>query len=87
MITLLWFVFWAVLAALVVAAGLKARVRQRAQLDAAEPSVDDDAIRHIIETGALTLDTDEPLDIREIGEQEERFWAEPWDEPEELDPR
>lgn len=87
MITLFWFVFWTVLSALVVAAGLKARARQRAHLGAAGPSVDDEAIRRIVETGALTVDTDEPLDIREIGEEEERFWAEPWDEPEELDPR
>ena len=87
MIPLFWFVFWTVLAALVVAAGLKARARQRARLGAMGARVDDDAVRRIVETGALTDETDEPLDLREIGEEEERFWSEPWDEPEELDPR
>jgi hypothetical protein len=87
MVTLFWFAFWTFLAMLVVAAGLKARARRRAVVSAALPRVDDDAVRSIVETGALAVDADEPLDLLEIGEEEERFWSEPWDEPEELDPR
>jgi hypothetical protein len=84
MVALFWLVFWGALSALVVAAGLKARARRRAALGAALPGVDDDAVRSIVETGALSVDADEPLDLREIGEEEERFWTETWDEPEEV---
>lgn len=83
MIPLFWFVFWMLLSALVVTAGLKSYARRRAVLAAGLPSIDDDAIRTIVETGALTIDVDEPLDLREIGEEEDRFWSESWDEPEE----
>ena len=84
MVELFWFLFWALLAALLVAAGSKAYARRRAVLSAGLPSVDDNAVRAIVETGALTVDVDEPLDLREIGEEEERFWSERWDEPEEM---
>ncbi|MBM4185124.1 MAG: hypothetical protein FJ207_13060 [Gemmatimonadetes bacterium] len=84
MVELFWLAFWGVLSALVVAAGLKARARRRAALAAALPEIDDDAVRSIVETGALSVDADEPLDLSEIGEEEERFWSETWDEPEEV---
>jgi hypothetical protein len=45
--------------------------------------VDDEALDTIRNTGILT-DDDEPLDIREIDEEERKFWSESWDEPEEL---
>ena len=44
----------------------------------------DDAVRAIVETGALSVEEDEPLDMREIEAEEERFWRETWDEPEEV---
>ncbi len=84
MIPVLWFVCWMVLSVLVVTAGLKAYARRRAVLAASLTSLDDDAIRSIVETGSLTVEVDEPLDLREIGEEEERFWSERWDEPEEV---
>ena len=45
--------------------------------------VDDEALDAILITGTLTADEDEPLDIREIDEEERKFWSESWDEPEE----
>jgi hypothetical protein len=80
---LIWFVFWSILTVLVIAACIFAYVRRRASF-ARAPRIDDAAVRAIVETGALSLEDDEPLDMREIGEQEERFWSETWDEPEEV---
>jgi hypothetical protein len=84
MVALFWFVFWTLLSVLVVAAGLKTYAHRRAVLATALPSIDDDAVRTIVERGALSIEVDEPLDLREIGEEEERFWSEHWDEPEEM---
>ena len=47
------------------------------------PVVDDDAVKAILETGRLVTEEEEPLDLREIEEEERRFWSERWDEPEE----
>ena len=82
---LIWFTFWSVLALLAAAAGIRTYLRRRALLAAMSARLDDDAVRRIVETGALSLEVDEPLDLREIGEEEERFWSETWDEPEESD--
>jgi hypothetical protein len=43
----------------------------------------DDMIRQIEMDGALQLEDDEPLDLRAIREEEERFLEETWDEPDE----
>ena len=42
----------------------------------------DAAIRRIEASGRVELD--EPLDLDEAREEEERFWNESWDEPEPL---
>lgn len=43
----------------------------------------DDMVRQIEAAGYI--DVDEPLDLEEIQEEEERFWEEaPWEEPEEF---
>ena len=42
----------------------------------------DDAIRSIEAHGRIEMD--EPLDLEEAAEEEERFWSETWDEPEPL---
>lgn len=84
MIRLFWLVFWGALSALVVAAGLRARARKRAALAPLLPEIDDEAVRSIVETGSLGAEGDEPLDLVEIDQEEERFWSESWDEPEEL---
>ncbi len=92
MLTLFWIVFWAGLAALVVAAGVSLHVRRKEALASSVPVVDDAAIEEILQTGQLTVDEwqtgweliveeDEPLDPEEIDDEEERFWSESWDEP------
>jgi hypothetical protein len=72
---------WLVLSALVIAAGVRARMRQRSALGAPPPKVDDAAVRAIEQGGAIRVDRDEPLDLDEIGKEEERFWSETWNEP------
>ena len=84
MLTLFWFTFWVGLAVLAFAAGVSLRVRLRDEIHSSSPVVDDDAVRAILDTGSLATDEDEPLQAREIDEEERRFWSENWDEPEEL---
>jgi hypothetical protein len=71
-----------VLAAIALVAGIRYLFRLRAT-GASEPppTVDDDAIRQIMEKG--TLRGRDSLDMDEISRAEEDFWAESWDEPEE----
>lgn len=77
---LIWFAF----GALAVLGGLAVRRKASASRREGRATLDDEAIRRIMETGALTVDEDPPLDLEEIEEEEERFWSESWDEPEEL---
>jgi hypothetical protein len=81
---LIWFTFWGILTVLVIAACILVYVRRRASFSRPAPRVDDEAVRAIVETGALSVEEDEPLDMREIEAEEERFWRETWDEPEEV---
>ncbi|HSH76146.1 MAG TPA: hypothetical protein VLA09_10725 [Longimicrobiales bacterium] len=82
MLTLFWILFWVVLSALTVAAGWSVYERRRRLLEQSGPRLDDDAIHRIVETGELFVDEDEPLDLEAIDQEEERFWSETWDEPE-----
>ena len=40
-------------------------------------------VHRIVESGSLSIDDDEPLDLGIAEEAEERFWSETWDEAEE----
>jgi hypothetical protein len=73
--------FGIVAAVLAIAAGLLYRNRlDYAQQE--EPVVlNDRLIRQIERDGRIELE--EPLDLDHIREQEERFWEESWDEPDE----
>jgi hypothetical protein len=44
--------------------------------------LNDDMIRNIETTGRIEVD--DPLDLEQIHDEEERFWEESWDEPEEM---
>jgi hypothetical protein len=77
-------VLWSALAALGAAAGVGAYFRRRRQIEASRSRVDDEAIRKILATGTLTVDEDEPLDIATIDAEEQRFWSETWDEPDDF---
>ena len=45
-----------------------------------QAGVTDELLRRIEEHGRVEMD--EPLDLEEIQREEDRFWAESWDEPE-----
>ncbi len=83
---MLW--IWALLGALVLIAGLRYRQRLRAmRRPRGEPTIDDEAIRHIIGTGKLPKKkADSRIDMKEAARAEEEFWDESWDEPEEYRP-
>lgn len=74
-------VFGFLLAALALVAGVL-YLRRFAPV-AGEPRLTDDMVRKIEEDGWLPVEEAEPLDLEEINEEEERFWSETWDEPEE----
>lgn len=81
MIALFWFVFGAGLAALTIAAGVTVRQRRVSAYRARGPLVDDTVVEQILTRGEVWLDDDEPLDLAEIEDEEQRFWSERWDEP------
>lgn len=74
--------FFAALGALALAAGAAARWRLR-RGRAGDGGITDDDVRQIEEQGWLAREEDEPLDLDEIREAEERFWEPTWDRPEE----
>ncbi|MFO7260728.1 MAG: hypothetical protein DIU52_006215 [bacterium] len=69
--------------ALLVAAAVVVHYRRRAASSEPEPILTDEMIRQIEREGWLHLDDGEPLDLDEIRQQEEQFWEESWDEPDE----
>jgi hypothetical protein len=73
------FVAGVIMGFLVVLAALRVR-RTLSQLRGRD-TLSDDMVRRIETEGQLEVA--EPLDRREIAEEEERFWEETWDEPEE----
>ena len=83
MLTFFWTLLGIALVALTVAAGLRVHFRRRQLFASSRPVIDDHAIDTIVETGELVVDEDEPLDLHDIDEEEDRFWSESWDEPEE----
>ena len=71
----------ALLALLAVAAGVLYRNRLRDYVGRGRGVVDDDVIRRIESDG--TIDVEEGLDLDEVRREEERFWSESWDRPDE----
>lgn len=69
------------LAVLAVAGGVLYRNRVRDYVGRSRGIVDDDVIRRIETHGRV--DVEEPLDLDEVRREEERFWSETWDRPEE----
>ena len=81
MIALFWLVFWSGLASLVVVTGVTIHVKRKIAIAAVSHTVDDGVIEEILETGVVVVDEQSPLDLKDIGDEEERFWSESWDEP------
>ncbi len=70
-----------ILAEVAVLAGLVVRWRLR-RLRQSSRGLSQDDIRRIEEQGSVELD--EGLDQEEIDREEERFWSQYWDEPDEF---
>ena len=83
MLTLFCLIFWAGLTVLVVTAGVSLRMRLRDRVEKSRSIVDDAAVEEILATGALTTDEDSPLNIEQIDDEEQKFWSQTWDEPDE----
>lgn len=78
---------WIALGVLALLAGFRARWRVRsARSRGAGPTVDDAALRQILDRGTFVGDEDDdaPLDLDAAAEAEEQFWSESWDEPDEM---
>ena len=68
------------IAFLAAAAVIVSRRRIRDYFDG-RSHLDDDMIRRIEQDGSI--DIEDPLDLEHVREEEERFWSETWDVPEE----
>jgi len=79
-----WPVFWFFSGALLAFAWVSMRRKIRRSIEVPPPRVDDEDIRRIEEEGSLLKDDPEPLDLEQIGKEEDEFWNETWDEAEEL---
>ena len=70
-----------ILALLAIAGGVLYRNRVRDYVGRRRGMVDDDMIRRIETQGRV--DVEDPLDLDEVRREEDRFWSETWDRPEE----
>ena len=68
------------LAVLVAVAGWRFRQRLRHQT---RSGVTDEIVRQIETLGRVDAEDVEPLDLEQVRAEEDEFWAETWDEPEE----
>lgn len=70
------------IALLVLLAGLLAR--RRVERSKREDGLSDEMVRRIEREGSVRFEARRPLDLDEIRREEDEFWAQTWDEPEEL---
>lgn len=71
------------LAIVLVVGALVMRRRVRDTVEGDRPVVGDPLLKEILPDGAAWDDDDEPLDEDRARAEEDRFWDEDWDEPEE----
>ena len=69
------------LAVLVALVGWEVRRKLREQTRA---GVTDDVVRRIETVGRVDAEDVEPVDLEQARREEDEFWAQTWDEPEEL---
>src|SRR5690606_22377206 len=82
--SLIMSLLWVALAILLLLAGIRAIVRTRA-VRRRSGTVDDDAVRRILEDGSLDVDDeDERLDLDDAARAEDEFWRETSDGPDEF---
>ena len=71
------------LGALTLLAGIAIRWRFLQRTGRLGSRLSDDDVDQILATGTFRME-DDPLDLDEVREAEERFWSETWDEAEEV---
>lgn len=71
------------MALLALAGGILVRRRIGAARRRRTDGLTDEMIRRIEREGRLRREEPEPLDLDEIREEEDAFWEQTWDEPEE----
>ena len=69
------------LAVLVAVVGWEVRRRLREQT---REGVTDEIVRRIETVGRVDAEDVEPVDLEQVRQEEDEFWAQTWDEPEEL---
>ena len=79
---LFWVGFGFGLGAMVISARVSLRLRRSRQVEEKTQILDDQAVDRIIRQGKISINED-VLDLKAIENEEERFWSENWDEPEE----
>lgn len=73
--------FWITLAALAIIGGVQAWLRVRRGRGPNVHPLSDEEIRRLERGGSVEIDP--PTDLNEVADEEERFWEESWDEPDE----
>ena len=79
---LFWVGFGVGLGVMVISARVSLRLRRSRQVEEKTQILDDQAVDRIIRQGKISINED-VLDLKAIENEEERFWSENWDEPEE----
>ena len=79
-----WPVFWFFLGAFAFYVWVSMRRDLKRSIKVPPPEIDEDDVRRIEEGGALRTDDPEPLDLKHISLEEDKFWRETWDEAEEV---
>ena len=79
---LFWVGFGSGLGAIVISSRVRLCLRQSRKVEEKAQILDDQAVDRIIRQGKISINED-VLDLKAIEDEEERFWSENWDEPEE----
>ena len=79
---LFWVGFGVGLGVMVISARVSLCLRRSRQVEEKTQILDDQAVDRIIRQGKISINED-VLDLKAIENEEERFWSENWDEPEE----
>ena len=79
---LFWVGFGSGLGAIVISSRVRLCLRQSRKVEEKAQILDDQAVDRIIRQGMISTD-EYVLDLDAIDDEEERFWSENWDEPEE----
>lgn len=74
-------IFWIALAALTIIGGAQVWLRIRHARESKVHPLSDEEIRRLERGGSIEIEP--PTDLNEAADEEEHFWGESWDEPDE----